>query len=74
MDRSDQWMVNFYERVAKEAAKHHLLVDFHGSFTPGGLEYKYPNVVSYEGVKGSGTYEGDVIQITLYTFLLCVMR
>ncbi len=28
MDRSDQWMVNFYERVAKEAAKHHLLVDF----------------------------------------------
>ncbi len=52
MDRSDQWMVNFYERVAKEAAKHHLLVDFHGSFTPAGLEYKYPNVVSYEGVKG----------------------
>lgn len=28
MDRSDQWMVNFYERVAKEAAKHHLLVVF----------------------------------------------
>lgn len=52
MDRSDQWMVNFYERVAAEAAKHHLLVDFHGSFTPAGLEYKYPNVVSYEGVKG----------------------
>lgn len=52
MDRSDQWMVNFYERVAKEAAKHHLLVDFHGSFKPSGLEYKYPNVISYEGVRG----------------------
>lgn len=52
MDRSDQWMVNFYERVAREAAKHHLFVDFHGSFKPAGLEYKYPNVLSYEGVRG----------------------
>ena len=52
MDRSDQWMVNFYERVAHEAAKHHLFVDFHGAFKPAGLEYKYPNVLSYEGVRG----------------------
>lgn len=52
MDRSDQWMVNFYERVAREAAKHHLFVDFHGAFKPAGLEYKYPNVLSYEGVRG----------------------
>ena len=52
MDRSDQWMVDYYERVAAEAAKHHLFVDFHGSFKPAGLEYKYPNVLSYEGVRG----------------------
>jgi len=52
MDRSDQWMVDYYERVAKEAAKYKLLVDFHGSFSPKGLEYKYPNVISYEGVRG----------------------
>lgn len=52
MDRSDQWMVNYYERVAKEAAKHKLFVDFHGSFKPAGLEYKYPNILSYEGVLG----------------------
>lgn len=52
MDRSDQWMVNYYERVAQEAAKHHLFVDFHGAFKPAGLEYKYPNVLSYEGVRG----------------------
>lgn len=52
MDRSDQWMVNFYERVAKEAAKHKLMVDFHGSFKPAGLERRYPNVISYEGVRG----------------------
>ena len=52
MDRSDQWMVNYYERVAKEAAKHKLFVDFPGSFKPAGLERKYPNVLSYEGVLG----------------------
>jgi alpha-glucosidase len=52
MDRSDQWMVNYYARVAKAAAKHHLLVDFHGAFKPAGLEVAYPNVLSYEGVVG----------------------
>ena len=52
MDRSDQWMVNYYERVCKEAAKHHILVDFHGAFKPAGLERKYPNLLSYEGVLG----------------------
>ena len=52
MDRSDQWMVDFYERVAREAAANKLFVDFHGSFKPAGLECKYPNVLSYEGVRG----------------------
>lgn len=52
MDRSDQWMVNFYERVVKEAAKHHLAVDFHGAYKPSGLEVTYPNLLSYEGVRG----------------------
>ena len=52
MERSDQWMVNYYERVAVEAAKHKLFVDFHGSFKPAGLEKIYPNVLSYEGVLG----------------------
>ena len=52
MDHSDQIMVNFYKRVAQEAAKHHLLVDMHGSFTPAGLEQEYPNLLSYEGVRG----------------------
>jgi len=58
MDRNDQWMVNYYERVAKEAAKYNILVDFHGSFTPKGLEHRYPNVISYEGVRGMEQMEG----------------
>lgn len=52
MDMSDQWMVNYYERVAAEAAKHKMMVVFHGSFKPSGLEYKYPNILAYEGVRG----------------------
>lgn len=66
MDRSDQWMVNYYERVAREAAKYHLFVDFHGSFKPAGLEYKYPNVLSYEGVRGMEQMGGCYPDNSLY--------
>jgi alpha-glucosidase len=52
MQREDQWMVNYYERVAKEAAKRHMLVDFHGAYKPTGLYRTYPNVISNEGVLG----------------------
>jgi alpha-glucosidase len=52
MQRDDQKMVNFYERTALEAAKRKLLVDFHGAFKPTGLEHKYPNVITREGVYG----------------------
>lgn len=66
MEHSDQWMVNFYKRVVKEAAKHKLLVDMHGSFTPMGLEYEYPNFLSYEGVLGLEQMGGCRPENTLY--------
>jgi alpha-glucosidase len=52
MQRDDQWMVNYYERIAREAARRHLLVDFHGSYSPKGLRRAYPNVITREGVRG----------------------
>ena len=52
MQRADQYMVNFYARVAREAAQRKLLVDFHGAFKPTGLHRAFPNVLSYEGVRG----------------------
>jgi alpha-glucosidase len=58
MDRSDQWMVNFYERVVKEAARYNLVIDFHGAYKPSGLETTYPNLLSYEGVRGMEWGEG----------------
>lgn len=45
-------MVDFYWRCAETAAKHHLLVDFHGAHKPAGLNRTWPNVVNFEGVPG----------------------
>ena len=52
MQMQDQNMVNFYERVARECAKRHLLVDYHGAYKPAGLQRKYPNAMTFEGVHG----------------------
>lgn len=52
MQRDDQWMVNYYYKVAEEAAKRKLLVNFHGAYKPTGLYRTYPNVITSEGVLG----------------------
>ena len=52
MDRDDQIVVDFYERMAATAAKYHLFIDFHGAYKPTGLSRTYPNVLNYEGVFG----------------------
>ena len=52
MQMNDQNMVNFYEDVARECFERHLLVDYHGAFKPAGLQRKYPNAMTYEGVYG----------------------
>lgn len=52
MQRDDQWMVNYYYKVANEAAKRKLLVDFHGAYKPTGLYRTFPNVITSEGVLG----------------------
>lgn len=53
MQRDDQDMVNYYERVSKAAAAHKLLVDFHGAYKPTGWLRTYPNVMTSEGVLGN---------------------
>jgi alpha-glucosidase len=52
MQRADQYMVHYYEKVAREAAEREMIVDYHGAFKPAGLRRAYPNVVNYEGLKG----------------------
>src|SRR5579885_2204028 len=52
VERDDQRGIEFYYRAAEEAAKHHLMLDFHGATKPTGLERTYPNVLGYEAVLG----------------------
>lgn len=53
MQRDDQLMVNYYEKVAKATAAKHMLVDFHGAYKPTGLDRQYPNALTREGVFGN---------------------
>jgi len=52
MQRDDQKMVNFYYEAARKTAEHHLLIDFHGSYKPEGLNRTWPNALTREGVRG----------------------
>jgi alpha-glucosidase len=52
-DRDDQVAAKWMEQIAAEAAKRHLLIDFHGCTKPSGLERTYPNIVNYEAVRGA---------------------
>jgi alpha-glucosidase len=51
-DHENKEVVDLYEMMAKAAAEHKLLVDFHGANKPTGLERTYPNIVGIEGIRG----------------------
>lgn len=53
MDCDDQDMVNWYHQVARKAADHHLVVDFHGAYKPTGVSRTLPNMLTREGVLGN---------------------
>ncbi len=53
MDRDDQKMVNFYFKMAEAAAKHKIMIMFHGAFKGAGFSRTYPNAITREGVLGS---------------------
>ncbi len=74
MQRADQYMVNYYERVAMTAAKYKLLVDFHGSFKPVGLSKAYPNVMTYEGLKGNENNKWSNVITPTHTLQLPFIR
>jgi alpha-glucosidase len=52
MQRSDQIMMNYYAKVCREAAKRHMLVDFHGDQKPATMMRTWPNLINTEGVRG----------------------
>jgi alpha-glucosidase len=62
MNRDDQQVVDFYQRVAAATARRHLLLDLHGAYVPAGLQRTYPNFITQEGVMGA---EWDKMKTTI---------
>lgn len=52
MQRSDQLVINYYHKVARETARRKMLVDFHGDQKPASMTRTWPNLISAEGVRG----------------------
>ncbi|MBP3259659.1 MAG: glycoside hydrolase family 97 catalytic domain-containing protein [Prevotella sp.] len=50
-DRDDQAVMRSAWQIAQCAARHHLLLDYHG-YRPTGIQKAWPNIVNFEGVKG----------------------
>jgi alpha-glucosidase len=53
IDRDDQKTVNFYHKIAKACADHHIMIMYHGAYPPKGFNRTWPNNVSREGLLGS---------------------
>jgi alpha-glucosidase len=47
-----QYMVNHYNKVMKTAAKYHIMLDVHEPIIPTGWSRTYPNLMTFEGVRG----------------------
>ncbi|MDD5184974.1 MAG: glycoside hydrolase family 97 protein [Paludibacter sp.] len=54
-----QDMMKYYIDILKDAAKYHLMVNFHGATVPRGWARTYPNLMSTEAVLGAEWYNNS---------------
>lgn len=54
-------MVDYYLDILKDAAEHHLTVDFHGCTVPRGWQRTWPNLMSMESVYGAEWYNNGPV-------------
>ncbi|KRE48448.1 NPCBM/NEW2 domain-containing protein [Paenibacillus sp. Soil724D2] len=52
IDGEELFKMNFYKDTLEDAAKYHLMVNFHGANKPTGMSRTYPNELSREAVHG----------------------
>jgi hypothetical protein len=52
----NQRNMDYCQDLLESAARHHLLVNFHGATVPRGWQRTYPNLLSTEGVYGAEWY------------------
>ncbi len=48
-DHDDQDSVEFAESILESAARHHILIHFHGVWKPTGWQRTFPNLMNHEG-------------------------
>lgn len=54
-------MIKWYDDIAEAAARHRLLVNFHGATIPRGQRRRWPHLLSWEGVAGDECcFDSDV--------------
>jgi hypothetical protein len=74
MQSDKQYLMKLYEDILRDAAKHHLFVDFHGATIPRGWARTYPNMLTMEAIRGAEQYwdtnfaENAHMFHTIYTF------
>lgn len=59
IERDDQVAINWFEQLAKACAERELMIIFHGSAKPTGLQRTYPNIVNFEAVRGAECAKWD---------------
>jgi alpha-glucosidase len=74
MNRDDQDMVAFYQRLAAATAKRRLLLDMHGAYVPAGLQRSYPNYITQEGVLGAEWNKMDKRVVPQHNLMLPYTR
>lgn len=52
MDSDSQEIHRWYDDVARDTARYELMINFHGSALPTGMQRTWPHIMSYESVRG----------------------
>ncbi|NEA68819.1 glycoside hydrolase family 97 protein [Streptomyces sp. SID12488] len=68
MDSESQDRMRWYDEVLEATARHHLLVNFHGSTIPKGIQRTWPQVMTMEGVGGEEKRNNTAEQLASLPF------
>ncbi|WP_433454974.1 glycoside hydrolase family 97 catalytic domain-containing protein [Streptomyces sp. CA-142005] len=68
MNSESQSMLQWYDTVLRETAAHHLMIDFHGSTIPKGIQRTWPQVMTMEGVGGEEKRTNTAVHLTTLPF------
>ncbi len=68
MQSDKQYVIALYHDILRDAARHHLVVDFHGCTIPRGWQRTHPNLLSMEAVRGGEQYWDKTFAENAQTF------